>query len=352
MKIGLIGLPNSGKTTIFNALTGSNSPVSAYSGQAAESRVSVVEVSDPRVGRLSNMYKPKKTTYAAIEFIDWAETSEGSPFSASSLAPIKNADALAVVVRNFHDATGNPPSPEADIEGVVQEMCISDLILSESRIERIEMAYRRGKRNHLLEMEERLLRRLVEHLGGGRQVLDFQMDREQEKMIRGFRFLTQKPLMVVLNSEESGFGRDLELLKRIEGKYFAVEFSGKFEMELSRLNDPQEEKLFMEDAGIKESARNRLARIAYTLVGYISFFTVGSDEVRAWNIVRGQTAVEAAGTIHSDLARGFIRAECIRYEDLVALGSEKNVRDRGKVRLEGKKYVVEDGNILNIRFNI
>ncbi|RJQ65605.1 MAG: redox-regulated ATPase YchF [Desulfobacteraceae bacterium] len=352
MKIGLIGLPNSGKTTIFNALTRSNSPVSTYTGQTAESHVSVVEVADPRVSRLSDMYSPKKTTYATIEFIDWAAASEGSPFSGSALAPIKGADALAVVVRHFEDAAGAPPSPEADIEKIVQELSISDLILSESRLERIELAYKRGKRNHLLEMEEKLLRRIIEHLSGGHSVRDFQMDREQEKMLRGFQFLTQKPLMVVLNSEENRFGRNPELMERIERKNRAIEFAGKFEMELSRLNDPEEEKLFMEDMGIKESARNRLARIAYDLVGYISFFTVGPDEVRAWNIVRGQTAVEAAGTIHSDLARGFIRAECIRYDDLAALGSEKNVREQGKVRLEGKNYVVEDGDILNIRFNV
>jgi hypothetical protein len=158
--------------------------------------------------------------------------------------------------------------------------------------------------------------------------------------------------MVILNSDESGFGKNGGLLSKIEKQYRVIEFAGKFEMELSGLNDPEEEKIFMADMGIQESARDRLTRLAYGLLGYISFFTVGSDEVRAWNIRTGDTALDAAGTIHSDLARGFIRAECCTYDDLMALGSEKAVREKGLMKLEGKNYLVQDGNILSIRFNV
>jgi len=158
--------------------------------------------------------------------------------------------------------------------------------------------------------------------------------------------------MIILNSDESGFGKNGDLLREIEKDHPVIEFAGKFEMELSSLNDPEEEEFFMADMGIQESARDRLTRLAYGLMGYISFFTVGSDEVRAWNIHEGNTAFDAAGTIHSDLARGFIRAECFTYDDIVARGSEKAIRKKGLMKLEGKNYLVQDGNILSIRFNV
>jgi ribosome-binding ATPase YchF (GTP1/OBG family) len=239
-----------------------------------------------------------------------------------------------------------------DIGKIIEELLISDLIIAENRLERIEWASKRGKKTGAMDAEEKVLQNIVRHLSENRLIRSLELDKEQEKMVRGFQFFTQKPLMIVLNSDESRFGKNQDLLDEMADSYRVMEFAGKFEMELSRLNDPEEELLFMEDMGINASARDRLARLAYDLVGYITFFTVGDDEVRAWNIHKGQTALDAAGAIHSDLARGFIRAECISYEDLVAYGSEKDVRDKGRLRLEGKHYVVEDGNILNIRFNI
>jgi ribosome-binding ATPase len=356
MKIGLIGLPNSGKTTIFNALTRSQSPVTAYANSKAEPNVAVIDVIDPRLDQLSDMYNPKKTTYAAIEFTDFVGMAEGSAreglFSGSAVSMIKSTDALAIVVRNFQDELGESPIPLSDIGKIIDELLISDLILAENRLERIEHSYKRGKKSNALETEEKTLRKIVDHLGENRLILDFELDREQEKMVRGFQFLTLKPLLIVLNSDETRFGNNPEILADIEKNYRVMEFAGQFEMELSRLNNAEDEKLFMEDMGIRESARDRLARLAYDLVGYISFFTVGPDEVRAWNIHQGQTAVDAAGSIHSDLARGFIRAECIDYDDLVTYGSEKDVRDQGLLRLEGKNYIVRDGNILTIRFNV
>jgi len=356
MKIGLIGLPNSGKTTIFNALTRLQSPVTAYASSKAEPNVAVVDVVDPRVDRLSDMYHPKKTIYASIEFMDFVGMTVGAAregfFTGPAMGLIKTADALAVVVRNFSDPLEESPDPMNDIGKIMEELLISDLIIAENRLERIDWTYKRGKKTNALEAEEKVLQKIVHQLSEDRFIRSLELDKEQEKTVRGFQFFTQKPLMIVLNSDESGFGKNQDLLDQIADRYRVIEFAGKFEMELSRLNDPEEEMLFMEDMGIKGSARDRLTRLAYDLVGYITFFTVGPDEVRAWNIHQGQTAVDAAAAIHSDLARGFIRAECIDYEDLVAYGSEKDVRDKGRLRLEGKQYVVQDGNILNIRFNI
>jgi ribosome-binding ATPase YchF (GTP1/OBG family) len=210
----------------------------------------------------------------------------------------------------------------------------------------------RGKKTNALQVEEKVLRRIVDHVSENRAINELELDREQEKIVRGFQFFSHKPMMVILNSDEYSFGRNSDLLNKIEKKHRVIEFAGKFEMELSGLNDPEEEYLFMADMGIQESARDRLTRMAHELVGYISFFTVGSDEVRAWNIHEGNTAIEAAGAIHSDLARGFIRAECFTYDDLLEYGSEKAVREKGRFRLEGKNYLVRDGNILGIRFNV
>ena len=189
-------------------------------------------------------------------------------------------------------------------------------------------------------------------MSSNRAVRDLKLAGESEKMIRGFQFLTQKPAMIILNSDENKFGKNQGLLQEIGKKYRVIEFAGKFEMELSQIDDPDETALFLADMGIKESARNRLCTAAYELLGYISFFTVGADEVRAWSLRHGESVLAAAGVIHTDLARGFIRAECFSYDDLIAHGSEKQVSERGLMRLEGRKYVVQDGNVLNIRFNV
>ena len=356
MNIGLIGLPNSGKTTIFNALTRSQAQVTGYANTKMEPNRAILEVADDRVGNLSDMYQPQKTTYANIELMDFVGMIQGSAreglFSSKSMGLIKNTDALAIVVGNFREDPAESPAPYRDIEKIDDELLISDLIIAENRLERIEKAYRRGKKTNLLELEEKLLLRIIEHLNSSQPIRKLELEGESEKMIRGFQFLTQKQVMIILNSDDGLFGRNQDLLKRIGERYRVIEFAGKFEMELSQLNDPEDMELFMADMGIRESARDRLCSAAYELLGYISFFTVGSDEVRAWSIHQGETAIEAAGTIHSDLARGFIRAECITYDDLLDCGSEKEVGGKGLLRLEGKNYIVQDGNILNIRFNV
>ena len=356
MDIGLIGLPNSGKTTIFNSLARSHAEVSSYANSKSEPNRAVLEVADDRVANLSEMYKPEKATYAVIELIDFAGLTQGAAreglFSSSSMGLIKNTDAIALVVRHFRDDLTENPTPLRDLEKLEEELLISDLIITENRLERIQKACQRGKITNLLETEEKLLHRIIDHLSSNRPIRDLKLDGEPEKMIRGFQFLTQKPIMIIVNSDENNFGTNANLLKEIAKNHRVIEFAGKFEMELSQLNDQKEIELFMADMGIQESAKDRLCTAVYELLGYISFFTVGSDEVRAWSLRAGQSVIAAAGTIHTDLARGFIRAECIAYDDLMLYGSEKQVSERGLRRLEGRKYIVQDGNVLNIRFNV
>jgi len=356
MKIGLIGLQNSGKTTIFNALTKSHAEVTAYSNAKAEPNLAVVEVGDERVIRLTELYQPKKTVYATIELIDFVGFTAGSAkeglFPPDLMQLIKNVDALALVLRNFEDDLNGSPTPLEDIEQIEIELLLSDLILVEKRLERIEQGYKRGLKTNALQIEEKVLRRIHEQLNQNLPIRDLVFDDSETKTIRGYQYLTSKPLLIILNSSEANFGKNQAILETIAQKSRAIEFAGNFEMELSQLADDSEAKMFMEDMGITESARDRLTQFAYDMLGYISFFTVGPDEVRAWNLHKGETAVDAAGTIHSDLARGFIRAECFTYDDLLKFGSEKGIRENGKFRLEGKDYPVKDGDILNIRFNV
>jgi len=355
MKIGLLGLPRSGKTTVFSALTRVESTAPGRSNGKAEPHVAMVKVLDDRVERLSDMYTPRKTVYATVEFVDFAGLAEGAAregtFASAVLGTVKTMDALTLVLRNFTDDLLGPAMPIQDMRKVCDELMLLDLIVAENRLERIQKGYSRGQRTEAVVKEEKTLRRVVDHLNRNRPIREMALSGEEEKAIRGFQFLTCRPLMVVLNSDEAGFGKNASLLAGIENSFRAVEFAGKFEMELSLLEE-EEAALFMEDMGIRESAYRRLTTLAYETLGYISFFTVGSDEVRAWNVRRGDTALDAAATIHSDLAKGFIRAECFSYDDCVRLGSEKGVREKGLFRLEGKEYRVKDGDILNIRFNV
>lgn len=354
MKIGLIGLQGSGKTTVFNALTRSEVST-AHSGGKSEPNVAVVKVLDERVDRLAEIYVPKKMVYATVEFVDFGGISIGgsreSASAAASMATMRNMDALALVARNFQGAMGEDPVPLEDVRVVGDELLISDMIVAENRLERIEKGYSRGQRTDTLVKEEKILRSIIAQLNENRPIREMELTQQEEKLIRGFQFLTNKPLMVVVNSDEDRFGKSGNLLIEMPKGCRAIEFAGKFEMELSRL-DVEEAALFMEDMGITDSAYSRLAKLAYETLGYISFFTVGSDEVRAWNLRKGDTALDAAAAIHSDLARGFIRAECFRYDDLIQFGSEKGIREKGLFRLEGKDYEVKDGDILSIRFNV
>ncbi len=355
MKIGLIGLPKSGKTTIFNALSKSTAEVAAYDTGKAEPNIAVVDVGDKRVDRLSAMYAPKKTIHATFELIDFAGVGAGFSKQGADTAVmklVKNMDALGLVVRNFESELSGAPAPVEDVGPVLDELLLTDLVVVEGRLGRIEQNVKKGIRSGDVQKEEKVLRRIHEHLSANLAVRDLELSPDERKVLRGFQLLTAKPLVVILNSSEEGFGARGEIVSTLQERGLTViEFAGSFEMELSRMSE-EEAEAFMADIGITESARDRLTQCVYGIMGLISFFTVGPDEVRAWTIERGDTAVDAAGTIHTDLARGFIRAECFPYDELIAHGSEKVVKEKGLLRLEGKEYVVQDGDILNIRFNV
>ncbi|NOZ08120.1 MAG: redox-regulated ATPase YchF [FCB group bacterium] len=354
MKLCLTGLPQSGKSTIFSALT-QTEPETGFSGGKQEPKLAVVEVLDERITKLSQMYDPKKTIYAKIELADFpapADRSENSnAFPTELLQELKIMDALGVVIRNFDDTFLGSPKPIEDLDTFSGEMIVADLIVTENRLEKIAHSFARGQKTPELQREHNLLQKIKVQLESDRKVDALDLTAEERKQLRGFQFLTNKPWLIILNSGEEQFHKNDELLEKIREYYPAIEFAGKFEMELSQM-EADDAKLFMDDLGITESAAVRLTDSAYKILGYISFFTVGPDEVRAWTIRKGTKAVGAAAAIHNDLARGFIRAECFHYDDLLECGSEKGLRQKGKFRLEGKEYVVRDGDILNIRFNV
>ena len=356
MKIGLFGLPKSGKTTLFNALTKSQAQVASYASAKAEPNVAVVKVGDPRITRLSAMYTPKKTTYAIVEFVDFVGVTEGAikeeSFPPALMKLIRSVDALAVVVRGFPNEIGEEPDPLKDLRTIDEELLLCDLVIAEKRLEKIRAGFLRGQKTDALVFEEKVVAKICDHLNQSLPIRTLTFDEKEETAIRGFQFLTKKPVIAIINSDETSFGKRPELIGEMGGLHRSIEFAGNFEMELSRLENEEEAKAFMDDMGIKESARDMLTSVAYETLGYISFFTVGPDEVRAWTIHGGSAAVEAAAAIHTDLARGFIAAECFTYRDLVDCGSEKAIKDKGKFRLEGKEYKVKDGDILSIRFNV
>ncbi|MCF7857895.1 MAG: redox-regulated ATPase YchF [Candidatus Cloacimonetes bacterium] len=356
MKIGLIGLQNSGKTTIFNALTGLNIEIADYPSQKSEPNHGIVKVEDERVEKLSEIYNPKKTIFATIEYIDFVgisgDKSNSDSFSDSGMALVKTADALALVIRNYRDPiTDDAPTPALDVEAIESDLLISDLIIAEKRLEKVELNKKRGIKDSKVQLEENVLKKVISHMENSLPIRSLSLSDDESKLIRGFQFITQKPLMIILNSDENKFGSSEVCVQELQKNYQVIEFAGAFEMELTKL-EKQEAVEFMQDINIKESARDRLTKFSYELLGYCSFFTVGEDEVRAWTITKGENAVQAAGKIHSDLARGFIRAECFSYNDLINYGSEKNIKEKGLFRLEGKKYIVQDGDIISIRFSV
>lgn len=351
MKIGLIGLPNSGKTTILNALAKVDAEVTSYANTNPEPNIAIVNVGDERIDILSKLYQPKKITYATIEIMDFIGFSSENA-DPKFIQAIKRSDALAHVVRNFDDELLGEQNPLRDISVIDSELILSDLIIVETRLERIATNKKRGIKSTDSGSEEAILHRIKHHLDENRPISSLVMTKDEVRLINGFQFLTQKPLLIILNSGEDNFGKNHTLIGAIEATHEVIEFAGKFEMELSRLEELEEIDMFMQDIGIEMSARNRLTQFAYDTLGYVSFFTVGKDEVRAWAIHKGDTAVDAAGVIHTDLARGFIRAECFSYDDFITAGSESDVRRNGKFRLEGRDYIVRDGDILSIRFNV
>ncbi|MDD3562169.1 MAG: DUF933 domain-containing protein [Candidatus Cloacimonetes bacterium] len=358
MKIALIGPPKSGKTTIFNALTGADYEVDKYLPAASEANIGFVQVTDERITRLSELYKPKKTIYANVEFHDFPGifARESDNPETAIYTEIKGSEAFVLILRAFKDEELDQLYSAADplkmLSHFEDEMILADMLVVEKRLERILHGYQRGIKTPALQLEEKALNLILEQLQANKSIRDLDLGPEEAKAVRGFQFFSAKPILVLLNTSESEFKKQEETLSAIRQRGFMAEvIAGKFEQELSSLSEEDAE-LFLADMGMTLSINDRLTMLCYELLGLISFFTVGSDEVRAWTISKGTNAVDAAGKIHSDLARGFIRAECFGYEAIMEYGSEKHLREKGLFRLEGKEYIVKDGDILNIRFSV
>ena len=335
MKIGLVGFPGSGKTTVFNALTGLAAGT-GFSSARGQTNLGTVKVPDERVGALANLYHPKKTTLAEITFSDVAGSGSAKSLDDQTLAAMREVDALCQVVRGFPDAAGAPPSPLAEARNLEDEMNLADLLIVEKRLDRLQ-------REKSKSAEVPLMETLKTALEAGTPLRDVDLSADQWAMLAGFRFLTAKPLLLVLNVPES------EAAAQPPEGFVAL--AGQVEMDIAQM--PAEEQAeFVASLGLAEPAIGRFIHAAYKLLDLISFLTAGEDECRAWPIRRGLTAPKAAGKIHSDIERGFIRAEVVRWEDLVHYGSEAKCREAGKLRSEGKEYVVQDGDVINFRFNV
>lgn len=359
MKTGLVGLKLVGKTTIFNILTGAQGGVGP--GARKEPNLGMARVPDDRLYRLADLFRPVKTTPATAQYVDLPGVEPSEMRESGFLGGLRQADALAHVVRAFHDESvpvaGSGVDPARDIENMELEMILADLFQLEKRLERLEKDLKK-MRNKELEAEQALLFRFRDQLQGERPLRELALSPEDERLVRGFTFLSQKPILHIVNLDEA----DAPHLGRVGDHFGLGRWSdrpgvvvtgvcGKIEEELSRLS-PAEAAEFMADLGIAESGMVRLVRENYRLLGLISFFTVGEDECRAWTIRAGTMAHQAAGVIHSDLEKGFIRAEVVRHEDLLSAGSFQALKDRGLFRLEGKEYVVQDGDVMHVRFNV
>lgn len=356
MRLGIIGLPQTGKTTLFNALTRGNQPTGAASGKI-EVHTAVVDVPDTRVDKLSAMFNPKKTVYTKVTYVDIAglDGSAGkNGISGALLNQLTQMDGFIHVVRVFED--DNVPhvretvNPLRDIQAMDTELVLNDLIAVERKLERLAEEKKKGvgRDKTVVEREIILFTRFHEALANETPLRDIEVSAEENKMLSGFGFLSQKPMLMVLNLSE---GQNAPEINSSHKNTKLVALQGKLEADIAQLA-PEEAVLFLAEYNIEEPSLNRMIRLSYDLLGLQSFFTAGADECRAWTVHRGATAPEAAGEIHSDLQKGFIRAEVISYDDLMALGGLTEAKAKGKLRLEGKEYIVKDGDVLNIRFNL
>jgi len=344
MKLGIIGLPQSGKSTVFEALTKST-PDMTHKG---ENRISTIRVPDSRIDILSEMYRPLKTIYAQVEyFLPGSGGAHKNQAKDQSIwAATRECDALIHVIRNHTDAGIENTKPYEDFRNIEQELILADLVVVEKRLERIELDQKRGKK--IDPREQTLLiesRKNLENEVPLRRVGEIASARE----LRGFTLLSAKPMLVLFNNDEEN--NDMPEVDSLTSQENCQVIRGKLEQELAQMS-PEEAAEFLKEFSISESAMNRVIRESYNILGLISFFTVGEDEVRAWTIKAGTQAVDAAETIHSDIKKGFIRAEVLSYDDLMDAGTYADARKKGTVRLEGKTYEVKDGDIINFRFNV
>jgi hypothetical protein len=358
MKTGIIGLPQVGKTSLFRILTKANLSEQAYSNPR-EAHLGVAKVPDERLDRLAALYNPKKLTHASVEYVDVGAIGQDALKETAYLTHLRSVDALAHVLRAFDDPSiphVGPIDPLRDIKNVELDLMVSDLGQIEKRLERLEKDLKK-MRTPELEKENDLLKRAKTHIESEHPLREMEMTPEDKKRLRGFMFLSEKPILYVLNiGESTTLGDDLEAAA---AKYKLTEVAsrpnsgaaaicGRVEAELAEMSDTDAAE-FLSSYGLKESGLVRLIRTTYALLGLISFFTSGEDECRAWTIPVNTRAAQAAGAIHSDLEKHFIRAETIRWDQLLDAGSEAEARARGTLRLEGKEYIVQDGDVMHIR---
>ncbi|MBU1262773.1 redox-regulated ATPase YchF [bacterium] len=366
MKLAIIGLSNSGKTTIFNALTGQLLETTTYPTQGGEPNFGIVKVPNERVDRLSEIYKPKKSTYATIEYIDYLGITKGDALQNRKVFNlIKDVDAIVHCVRAFTDESVPHPlnevNPFRDIDALEFELIFEDLEFIEKRLERMAEGAKRGKNPN--DAEKELLLKCKDSLTKEIPLRKISFNDQEQKVIKPLQFISIKPEVILLNIGEEDLNTDREQgLLTGARKYFKEKYKdsqslpcltlcGKIEMDIAQLSI-DEAKAFLDDLRIEEPALNRLINLSYDLLSFVSFLTVGEDEVRAWTITKGTDAVKSASKIHSDIERGFIRAEVIGFDDFILAKTMVVAKDKGLLRLEGKTYQVRDGDIINFRFNV
>jgi len=366
MEIGIVGLPKSGKTTVFNALTRGKAHTDAYSSAALAPNIGVVKVPDPRLDTLTHILKPKRVVPAEVTYIDIAAPAKGfgkgeGP-GGQFLAYLSKVDALAHVVRVFQDERLPHPegsvNPERDITTMNLELAFSDMAIIERRLERLTASLKGAKpqERELISKEQSLLDKIKSALEADVPIREQTLSETEARMLDNFQFLTAKPMLLLLNIGEKQIPETSSLEAMFGGRFKTphcevAALCGKIEMELSQLSDA-EAKEFRSDLGVGESGLDRVIRLSYALLGLISFFSTASDEVRAWTIRRNTSAQKAAGKIHTDMERGFIRAEVIGHDELVKCGSMAEAKKHGLLRLEGKNYIVHDGDVVTILFNV
>ena len=365
MKLGIVGLPNVGKSTLFNAITNAGVPADNYAFCTIDPNVGVVSVPDARLDWLADLHKPKKVTPAVIEFVDIAGlvkgASKGEGLGNKFLSNIRTTDAIVHVVRCFDDSNvthvEGSTDPLRDIDIINLELVMADIEMVERRIDKAQKAMKGGDKRFAREVQ--VFTQLLQHLNEGKLARTFTDDAEDFALIAQSALLTLKKTIYVANLAENEINEPESNRHFMAVKALAAEegsqclpICAKLEADIAELDDPDEKAMFMEELGVTESGLDRLIQSSYTLLGLISFLTAGSDECRAWTIKKGTKAPQAAGKIHTDFERGFIRAEVIAFEDMKACGTMANAKSKGLVRSEGKEYVMKDGDIVNFLFNV